>query len=171
MIIDAWQTKHLWDKLRIWFMPTGWRPEDVAQLNPVNTIEDVYQYEKFTPYISSKALKLHFLNLFSLLIVIYFFFGHIADFSSYGLMSFGVFFFLQIYSASELLNGRSIGLWLGVLTSILGLYLCLFLFPKNLNQWALITYSIFLSWMLLQLIVIAYTFYSGGFNHRIAPKN
>ncbi|HNR54799.1 MAG TPA: sterol desaturase family protein [Flavobacteriales bacterium] len=26
---DAWNTRSWWDKLRIWFMPTGWRPADL----------------------------------------------------------------------------------------------------------------------------------------------
>ncbi|MEZ4789656.1 MAG: sterol desaturase family protein [Flavobacteriales bacterium] len=26
---DAWHTRSWWDKLRIWFMPTGWRPADL----------------------------------------------------------------------------------------------------------------------------------------------
>ncbi len=28
LLTDAWHTKNWWDKLRIWFMPTGWRPAD-----------------------------------------------------------------------------------------------------------------------------------------------
>ncbi|MEM9848842.1 MAG: sterol desaturase family protein, partial [Bacteroidota bacterium] len=31
---DAWRTRSWWDKLRIWFMPTGWRPADVAAKYP-----------------------------------------------------------------------------------------------------------------------------------------
>jgi len=31
---DARRTERLWDKLRIWFMPTGWRPADVAARYP-----------------------------------------------------------------------------------------------------------------------------------------
>lgn len=31
---DARRTASWWDKLRIWFMPTGWRPEDVEQAFP-----------------------------------------------------------------------------------------------------------------------------------------
>ncbi|SUD66490.1 fatty acid hydroxylase [Pseudomonas putida] len=31
---DARRTDSLWDKLRIWFMPTGWRPADVAARYP-----------------------------------------------------------------------------------------------------------------------------------------
>jgi alkylglycerol monooxygenase len=29
LIQDAWRARSWWDKLRIWFMPTGWRPADV----------------------------------------------------------------------------------------------------------------------------------------------
>ena len=32
---DAWRTNSLKDKFRIWFMPTGWRPADVAEKYPV----------------------------------------------------------------------------------------------------------------------------------------
>ena len=28
---DAWYTSSIKDKLKIWFMPTGWRPEDVEE--------------------------------------------------------------------------------------------------------------------------------------------
>lgn len=27
---DAWSTRSWWDRVRIWWMPTGWRPSDVA---------------------------------------------------------------------------------------------------------------------------------------------
>ena len=32
LISDAWHTASWRDKLRIWFMPTGWRPADVEKL-------------------------------------------------------------------------------------------------------------------------------------------
>ena len=32
---DAWHTRKWKDKLRIWFMPTGWRPKDVSKTFPV----------------------------------------------------------------------------------------------------------------------------------------
>lgn len=31
---DAWHTKSWWDKIRLWFMPTGWRPADVCDEPP-----------------------------------------------------------------------------------------------------------------------------------------
>jgi len=43
---DARRTKSYWDKLRIWFMRTGWRPADVAARYPLNK-PDLSQFRKF----------------------------------------------------------------------------------------------------------------------------
>ncbi len=47
LIKDAWRTKSWSAKLKIWFMPTGWRPADVAASFPEEVIDDVYAYEKY----------------------------------------------------------------------------------------------------------------------------
>ncbi|MEB0077450.1 sterol desaturase family protein [Pseudomonas sp. CCI3.2] len=43
---DARRTEQGWDKLRIWFMRTGWRPADVAAKYPT-TQSDLSQFRKF----------------------------------------------------------------------------------------------------------------------------
>ena len=45
LIKDAWRAKKWKDKFRIWFMPLGWRPEDVAEKYPVNYIKDRIDHE------------------------------------------------------------------------------------------------------------------------------
>ena len=45
---DAYHANSYWDKIRIWFMPTGWRPLDVAEKNPVRTIENPASLKKYT---------------------------------------------------------------------------------------------------------------------------
>ena len=40
-LADSW-----WDKIRIWFMPTGWRPEDVMLKDPRQKFSKA-SYEKF----------------------------------------------------------------------------------------------------------------------------
>ena len=47
LIQDAYYTKSFWDKVRIWFMPTGWRPEDVKLKYPVHSIENVQERKKY----------------------------------------------------------------------------------------------------------------------------
>lgn len=46
LLKDAWYAKSWWDKLRIWFMPTGWRPEDVAERFPLQKT-NLKNFEKF----------------------------------------------------------------------------------------------------------------------------
>ncbi|GAA6153588.1 sterol desaturase family protein [Pseudoteredinibacter isoporae] len=40
---DSWYTAHWRDKLRIWFMPTGWRPADVNDRFPLEKRDEHYQ--------------------------------------------------------------------------------------------------------------------------------
>ena len=47
LIKDAWRTNNWLDKFRIWFMPTGWRPKDVAEKFPITIIEDPYSQTKY----------------------------------------------------------------------------------------------------------------------------
>ena len=47
LIQDAYYTKSFWDKVRIWFMPTGWRPEDVKLKYPIHSIENVKERKKY----------------------------------------------------------------------------------------------------------------------------
>jgi alkylglycerol monooxygenase len=55
---DAWHAKNWKDKFRIWFMPTGWRPEGFEEKYPVDKIENVYNFEKYNPTHSYKIKEL-----------------------------------------------------------------------------------------------------------------
>ena len=44
---DAWHTKKLINKIKIWFMPTGWRPNDVEERFKRDKIIDVYNQQKY----------------------------------------------------------------------------------------------------------------------------
>jgi len=46
LLIDAVRARRWRDKLRIWFMPTGWRPEDVEKAHPLIKC-DPYQQNKY----------------------------------------------------------------------------------------------------------------------------
>lgn len=45
--IDAWYTKKFINKIKIWFMPTGWRPNDVKERYKRDIIIDVYNQQKY----------------------------------------------------------------------------------------------------------------------------
>ena len=47
LIKDAVRTEKVWDKIRIWFMPTGWRPDDVAEKFPIHTLTSPHKQIKY----------------------------------------------------------------------------------------------------------------------------
>lgn len=57
---DAYHTRSWKDKIKLWFMPTGWRPEDVSQERPWGTF-DMATFEKFDPKVSNKNKWISFI--------------------------------------------------------------------------------------------------------------
>lgn len=64
---DAWHAQSWLDKLRIWFMPPGWRPADVAQRFPKPAF-DIRQLQYFDPPVS-RWRRVAALLLFLLILV------------------------------------------------------------------------------------------------------
>lgn len=138
LIKDAWHTKNWEDKLKIWFMPTGWRPADVAEKYPVYKIEDVYQFEKYN---TKASRELHFwswIQLLILLLFISYLFANIARIHSADpayIYQYGAFIFLYVYALTDLMDrNRSAIIW-ELLKNGIG-----FLFLFSQNNWFGINY-------------------------------
>jgi alkylglycerol monooxygenase len=104
LIKDAWHAKSWKDKFRIWLMPTGWRPADVADKFPVYKIEDVYHFEKYETGHSKILLAWSWIQMISTLLLISYCFGNIATIGSPGIFIYGGFIFLQVYAFTDLMD-------------------------------------------------------------------
>lgn len=107
LIKDAWFTKRWKDKLRIWLMPTGWRPADVAEKHPVYKIADVYNFEKYNPKTSAILSSWCWFQLLMMLFFISYLFGNIATINAlnpYYIYVYAFFVFLGVYAYSELMD-------------------------------------------------------------------
>lgn len=124
---DAWCTNSYWDKLRIWFMPTGWRPEDVKDSYPIVTIEDVYSFKRYTTP-TSKLFNAYiiFQMLMTTFLLLFMFFNY-SNSSFQQLLGFGAFVFLGIYGYTSLMDRANYAVWIEIFRGILGLatLLCL----------------------------------------------
>ncbi len=123
--IDAWRTKSWKDKLRIWFMPTGWRPGDVARDYPISKIEDVFNFQKYRPE-ASTALKGY--AIFQLLIntgLMLFMFYNYSSIGFNNLLLFGAFVFVGIFGYTALMDGRQYAFWIELVRGTIGLLLIL----------------------------------------------
>lgn len=104
LIKDAWRTKNWSDKLKIWFMPLGWRPADVAEKYPVNKIKDVYHFEKYNPQLTKGMLIWSFAQLIVMLLLLSYLFGNLAAIGSPGIFYYGGFVFLTVFAYTELMD-------------------------------------------------------------------
>ena len=114
LIKDAWHAKSWKDKVRIWFMPLGWRPTDVATKYPVYKIEDVYHFEKYdTP--ATKGFQAYlWAQLICMLLLVSYLFANVAMIKQLGiaqLFIYGGFIFVQVYALTELMD-RSKYAWI-----------------------------------------------------------
>ncbi len=104
LVKDAWRAEKLEDKFKIWFMPLGWRPEDVAKKYPVEKIEDVYHFEKYNPKLSPSLMRWSGFQFLMLVLYVFYLFGNIAQIGSPGIFIYGAFIFLTVYAFTELMD-------------------------------------------------------------------
>ena len=121
LIKDAWRTRNWWDKIRIWFMPTGWRPADVDDKYPVFKIEDVYNFQKYDPHFSKGLLIWSWTQIVILLLLISYLFGNIATIGNPGMFIYGAFIFLYVYAFTEMMDRNPYAIGWEALKSIFGI--------------------------------------------------
>lgn len=104
LIQDAWRTHSWWDKLRLWFMPTGWRPEDVLERYPISYYKKASEQVKYTSkpstlltYWSWLQLAINFSLLFHLLLNI----GHL---SLTHIFLYGGFLMVSVFAYTSLMD-------------------------------------------------------------------
>ncbi len=125
LLKDAWRTKKPIDKFKIWFMPTGWRPEDVRDFYPINVIEDVYHFEKYHKPASVLFKGYSIFQMVVSLILILFMFYNYAEIGFGGLLWFGGIIFLGIFGYTALMDRQKYAVGVEVFRSLAGISLIL----------------------------------------------
>ena len=126
LIQDAWRTKSYWDKLRIWFMPTGWRPEDVKEKHPIAIIKNVYNFRKYQPEASNSLKGYALFQLIITMVLMLFMFYNYTEIGFDGLLLFGAFIFVGIYGYTTLMDRKRYAVWIEVIRGVGGLALIYF---------------------------------------------
>ena len=104
ILLDAIRTKNVKDKIKVWFMPTGWRPEDVKEQYPVATLDDVYHFEKYDTHVSGKLLTWSWIQLSILLAFTMDLFLRIGEIGFPGVLWYGLYLFVSIFSITALMD-------------------------------------------------------------------
>ena len=121
LISDAWRTKSWLDKLKIWVMPTGWRPADVSTSFPVPYTKEIYLRNKYDT-IASPLFKVWAVGqLLITLLLMMFLFNNIGTIPFSSVLLYGLFLFVNIFAYTSLMDGNLIGIAAEVLKFALGI--------------------------------------------------
>ncbi|MCI5082597.1 MAG: sterol desaturase family protein [Saprospiraceae bacterium] len=121
LIKDAWRAESWWDKARIWFMPTGWRPDDVKKKYPVEIVTDVYNRPKYDSKASAALLTWSWFQLLFHLGLMYYALISFGNFDYMYIMAYMVFLFISIFAYTSLMDGHMMALFFEGLKMISGL--------------------------------------------------
>ena len=110
LIKDAWHTERGLDKLRIWFMPTGWRPADVKEKYPLQTIADPKKQIKYNTKNSPLLIAWSWTQLVITNILMFHFFSIIPSFSTTMNYLYAVILIANIFSFTSTLDQRNYAL-------------------------------------------------------------
>lgn len=120
---DAWRTRSWWDKMRLWFMPTGWRPSDVKNRYPVEIVEDVYHRQKYETKAPDLLIAWSWLQLAITLVIMFAVLVNIAVLPFFDvLMVFG-FLTASIFSYTVLMDRQLLAVPAEIVKVAAGIYL------------------------------------------------
>jgi alkylglycerol monooxygenase len=100
---DAWYSQKWKDKFKIWFMPTGWRPEDVENKFPI-TPRPVDNSLKYSPFYTSQWKFIAVFHFISHVIMLLFFLTNFEILEFSFRLSFGGVLLFSIFGFTSLMD-------------------------------------------------------------------
>ncbi|MGB0366356.1 MAG: sterol desaturase family protein [Flavobacteriaceae bacterium] len=131
LLKDAWYAKNWGDKVKLWFMPTGWRPADVAVRFPRPTVENVFEQQKYAPQyvLKHKLIAIfHFIGLNSFILLFLTSFGDLHLSSK---VAFGILITTTIFGFTSIMDGHKWAFVFEITRCLIGLLFMLHPFQRR----------------------------------------
>jgi len=110
LIKDAWHTERILDKLRIWFMPTGWRPADVKEKYPLQEVTNPEKQIKYKTENSVLLVANSWVQLNITIILMFHMFTIIPHFSATMNYLYAIMLIVNVFSFTSTLDHRTYAL-------------------------------------------------------------
>lgn len=165
--LDFFRTKSWKDKARIWFMPTGWRPEDVKVEYPIEVISDPHQQVKYMPSMKIWVKVWSSFQLAVTLCTAIFLFNNIALIGFPNAFFVGGFVFLAVFSYTTVMDGKTYGGVLEIMKSLLaimGIYLLIRSYTFS-SAWVVFLNILTVYYLLCIPLAAVYLFQRKSENH------
>ncbi len=157
LIKDAWRTNNILDKFRIWFMPTGWRPQDVILKYPLSIIESPYEYKKYYPNLSENLKLWSWVQFGIIFLFIMYYINHLHLLLFRDAILFAIFLFMCIYSLTSLMDKENNSWIFELIKASFGI--SLITFSSNwsfMNNYIIYADYIIMTYFILSLFVVLY---------------
>ena len=149
---DAWNTKRYRDKIKIWFMPTGWRPADILKIDDNGIIKNPSSQEKYITDISFSLTLFCWVQLFFTTVFMFHLFTVLHETEAIYNYFYAVFIFLNIFSYTSLLDNSKYSFYAETLKFLLGLGI---LQLQSLKWFGMSGISVYI-FLILSLAITAY---------------
>ena len=162
VIQDAYNSKSFVDKLRIWFMPTGWRPNDVIEKFPRAITLDIKNRIKYGPKYSSFLKLVALFHFISINFLLLFFLQNFSDLTTSFKLIYGLIIFVSIFGFTSLFDFYSWATNFEILRSVFAIFLLsTSLSSQFLSTDSYISYIFILSYFSLTILIAI--FFKGEF--------
>ena len=156
---DAYRANSYWDKIRIWFMPTGWRPLDVAENFPVITIENPSSLNKYTTKNSKLLLSWSYFQLFITSALMFLIFLKMPLLSKSMILLLGGLLAIHVMAYTLLLDGKKVAIVLEGLKFVFGMILFITL-NERIGFVSNFSLNLILSYLFTSLGMTVYFFWT-----------
>lgn len=150
---DAWHAKNWVDKFKLWFMPTGWRPEDVSNRFPRPIANSVYAQEKYAPKYTTVHKIFAVFQFVSLNVFIYILLVSFGEFSFGTQLSFGILIFTTIFGFTSIMDGYKWAFFFEISRNFLGGVCVLYLMQLPLLEINFSLYVFLISYFIGSLLI------------------
>lgn len=163
LVKDAWRTRSWRDKLRIWFMPTGWRPADVREKYPVEITTDPYARPKYDTRGSRFFILWAWAQLIITLLLMYYLLVRIADFAFADVLLCAAFLMFSIFSYTTLMDKHRLAAPFEIGKTLFGLALIYYMDGWfGLDAWLPGATAMVITYLFLSLALTVYFLFVEG---------
>ena len=121
LMTDTVRTEKVWDKIRIWFMPTGWRPDDVTEKFPIHILTSPHEQIKYETE-NSPLLILWSATQMTIGLALMFHLFYISSLVSTSItLVYAVFLVLHVFGYTSFLDKRNYAIYSEGIKFILGM--------------------------------------------------
>ncbi len=150
---DSWYTEKISDKIKIWFMPTGWRPKDVEKIFVYKN--QLKKQKKYYPEYTITSKIIGIFHFVCVNIILMYFLSDFSNFETHIQLIYTSIIFLSIFGYISLMDLHSWGPLFEIFRCVISLSFLIFANQSIIITSFLVTY-LCLSILISSLIVYKY---------------